>query len=137
MPGVDKTTQTMVLIDPVTGLATGAAGQGTMASSTSVVLASDYFPAAYSSSRKTADGQVKASAGILHAVSISPLTATPTAGLLTIYDSLTETGTILYTEWIFATTPGHTVILDVAFAIGLFVGYDATLTNVATSVSYH
>ncbi|MBS1516611.1 MAG: hypothetical protein JSS91_00830 [Bacteroidetes bacterium] len=87
-------------------------------------------------SRKTADGQVKGSAGFLHAISISPLTATPTAGLLTVYDSLTETGTIIYTEWIFATTPGHTVILDSVFSTGCFIGFDATLANVAVTASY-
>lgn len=87
-------------------------------------------------SRKTADGQVKGSAGFVHNISIAPTTATPTAGLLTIYDSLTETGTILFSEWIFATTVGHTIILDGVFSTGLFVGYDATLANVSVTVTY-
>lgn len=90
----------------------------------------------YLSSRKTADGQVKGSAGFVHTVTIAPTTATPTAGLLTIYDSLTETGTILYSEWIFATTPGHSVHLDVPAATGIYVGYDGTLANVSVAVSY-
>ena len=90
----------------------------------------------YSLARVTADGQVKASAGFIHSITIAPTTATPTAGLLTIYDSLTETGTVVYSEWVFATTPGHTVTLDVPTATGIFVGYDATLANVSVTVSY-
>lgn len=90
----------------------------------------------YLSGRVVADGQIKASGGFVHSVSIAPITATPTAGLLTIYNSLTETGTVLYSEWIFATTPGHTVILDVPAGTGIYVGFDATLANVQVSVSY-
>lgn len=90
----------------------------------------------YSYSRKTADGQVKASAGFVHTVTVSPLTATPTTGLLTIYDNTAESGTAIYTEWIFATDVGHTITLDVQCATGIYVGYDATLANVAVTVSY-
>lgn len=90
----------------------------------------------YSYSRKTADGQVKGSAGFIHTVSISPLTATPTAGLLSIYDSTSETGTLIYTEWVFATTPGHSVILDTICNAGIYVGFDGTLANIAVTVSY-
>lgn len=90
----------------------------------------------YSYSRKTADGQVKASAGFVHSITVSPLTATPTAGLLTVYDNTAESGTAIYTEWVFATTPGHTVILDVQCATGIYVGFDATLANVAVTVAY-
>lgn len=87
-------------------------------------------------SRKTADGQVKASSGFVHTVSIAPTTATPTAGLLSIYDSTTETGTVVYSEWVFATTPGHTVTLDVFCDNGIYVGYDAALANVSVTVGY-
>lgn len=87
-------------------------------------------------SRKTADGQVKDKAGYLHAVTIAPTTATPTAGLLSIYDSTTETGTVVYSEWVFATTPGHTIPLNVFCHNGIYVGYDATLANVSVTVSY-
>ena len=86
--------------------------------------------------RATADAQIKGSAGFIHTISIAGLTATPTAGLLTVYDSLTETGTVLYAEWVFATIEGHTVILDLPFATGLYVGFDATLANVQATVSY-
>lgn len=87
-------------------------------------------------SRKTADGQVKASAGFVHTVTISPTTATPTAGLLTIYDNTAESGTIIFSEWVAATTPAHTVILNVTAGTGIYVGYDATLANVSCTVSY-
>lgn len=90
----------------------------------------------YAYGRVTADGQIKGSAGFLHTVSIAPLTATPTAGLLTIYDSLTETGTVIYSEWIFATDVGHTITLDVPFATGCYVGFDGTLANVQVTASY-
>lgn len=90
----------------------------------------------YVRARATGDVLLKTGAGFLHAVTISPLTATPTAGLLTVYDSTTETGFILYSEWVFATTPGHTIILDMAFGTGLYVGFDATLANVNVMLSY-
>lgn len=90
----------------------------------------------YSRGRVTADGQIKGSAGFIHTLSIAPLTATPTAGLLTVYDSLTETGTVVYAEYIFATTPGHTVTLDIPCATGIYVGFDATLANVQVTVAY-
>lgn len=90
----------------------------------------------YLVSRKTADGQVKASAGFIHTISIAGITATPTAGLMTVYDSLTETGTVLYAEWVFATDVGHTITLDVPAGTGIFVGFDATLANAQATVSY-
>lgn len=86
--------------------------------------------------RATADLQIKASAGFVHTINIGAITATPTAGLLTIYDSLTEAGTVLFAGWIFATQNPVSVLLDARFATGLFVGYDATLTNVSVSVSF-
>lgn len=90
----------------------------------------------YLFSRKTADGQVKGSAGFIHTVCISGITATPTAGLITIYDSTTETGTIVYSEWVFATVVGHSVLLDVPTTNGIFVGYDGSATNIAVTVTY-
>lgn len=86
--------------------------------------------------RVTADGQIKASAGFLHTVSVAPTTALPTAGLVTIYDNTAESGTAVYSEWIFATDVGHTIILDVVMGTGIYVGYDAALANVSVTVSY-
>lgn len=90
----------------------------------------------YSVTRVTADTQIKASAGFVHTVSIAPTTATPTAGLLTVFDNTAGSGTALYSEWIFATTPGHSVILDCATGTGIYVEYDATLANVSCSVTW-
>lgn len=86
--------------------------------------------------RATADAQIKSSAGFIHTVSIAPLTATPTAGLLTIYNNTAESGTVVYAEWVFATTPGHTVTLDVPCSTGIYVGFDGTLANVQVTVAY-
>ena len=90
----------------------------------------------YSYGRVTADGQVKSGAGLIHTISIAGLTATPTAGLVTVYDSLTETGTVVYAEWVFATVVGHTITLDVSVSTGIYVGFDATLANAQITVAY-
>ena len=89
----------------------------------------------FNNTRATADLQIKGGAGVVHTVSIAPTTASPTAGLLTIYDALTETGTILYSEWVFATTPGHTILLDCVATVGIFVGY-TTVTDVSCTVTW-
>jgi hypothetical protein len=47
-----------------------------------------------------------------------------------------ETGTVVYSEWVFATTPGHTITLDVFCDNGIYVGFDATLANVSVTVGY-
>ena len=86
--------------------------------------------------RVTADGLVRTGGGKLYSISIAPTTATPTAGLLTVYDSLSETGTIIYSEWVFATTPGHSILLDYDVKTGIYVGYDGTLASVSCSVAH-
>lgn len=90
----------------------------------------------YTPTRVTADAQIAGVAGFVHTVTIAPTTATPTAGLLTVYNSLTETGTIVYSEWVLATTPGHSVLIDGVCSTGIYVGYDSTLTNVSVTVSW-
>ena len=85
--------------------------------------------------RVTADGQVRAGAGHLHTISIAPTTATPTAGLITVFDSLSETGTAIFSEWVFATTPGHTITLDCNVSVGIYVGY-TTVDNVSVTVTH-
>lgn len=90
----------------------------------------------YSYLQLQAEGQVKAGAGFLHTLTIAPLTATPTAGLLTVYDNPAETGTVIYKEWIFATTPGHTVTINAPFTTGCYVGFDGALANVSVTASY-
>jgi len=85
--------------------------------------------------RLTAEGQVMAGAGYIHTISVSGLTATPTAGLLTVYDALTETGTVIYSEWVFATVVGHTVTINAPVTTGVYVGFDGSLANVSVTVT--
>lgn len=86
--------------------------------------------------RVTADGQVRAGPGTLHTVTVCPTTATPTAGLMTFYDSLTEAGTIILATWVFAAGSAETFVLDVELNTGLFIGYDGTLTNASVTCTW-
>lgn len=89
----------------------------------------------YSYTRVVADGQIKASAGALHTITIAP-TGTVTAGVLTIYDSATESGTVIYSVSLPITTfTPFSVLLDVGTTTGIFVGFDATLANVQVTVA--
>jgi hypothetical protein len=85
--------------------------------------------------RCTADTAVRSGAGILHTISIAPTTATPTAGLITVYDNTAESGTAIFSEWVFATTPGHTITLDCNVSTGIYVGY-TTVTDVSVTVAH-
>ena len=75
----------------------------------------------------TADTQIKAGAGFLHALTFSCNDAAPTAGSIIVYDSLTETGTQIFNHT-FTTTPfvPFTVIIDGSFGTGLYVGFTTT-----------
>lgn len=86
--------------------------------------------------RVTADALVKTGGGKLHTISIAPTTATPTAGLVTVYDAVSATGKIVYSEWVFATTPGHTITLDCDVYTGIHVEYDGTLANASVTVTH-
>ncbi|KKK79510.1 hypothetical protein LCGC14_2832750 [marine sediment metagenome] len=76
----------------------------------------------------TADVQVKAGKGVLHSVVLNGLT---TAGDLTIFDSLTEAGTVIAILHLDPTTSISvqpiTFPYDLKFDTGLYFGYDATL----------
>lgn len=88
--------------------------------------------------RHTADGQCKTAAGLLHTVVISqPAAATPTAGVLTIYDSLTETGTVLFQHYFPASAipVPITVTLNKETTTGIYVGFDGTLAGIAVDIS--
>ena len=89
----------------------------------------------YTPFRVTADGQVKAGAGLLHSIEIAA-TGTVTAGVITIYDSTTETGTILLSFTVNVATPLIPVPVNKVFSTGLYIGYDATIANVQVSGSY-
>jgi len=84
----------------------------------------------------TEDTLVKTGTGKLHSLTFTCNDAAPTAGSIVVYNSLTETGTELYNET-FTTTPfrGYTVVLDAAFATGLYVGFTTT-ADVNVFVSY-
>lgn len=89
-----------------------------------------------STSRATADKQIKAGAGTIYTMSVSP-TGAVVAGVLTIYDSLTETGTVLYSVSLPTTTfTPFTVTFNAPFVTGLYCGFDATLANVQATFSY-
>lgn len=74
--------------------------------------------------------------GKIEYITVSPLTASPTAGLLTVYDNTAESGDILYKEWVFATAPGHTIELCGIYRKGIYVGFDGTLANVGVTVAW-
>ena len=94
-----------------------------------------YFP--FINGRVTADGQIKGSAGFVHCINVSPTAATSTAGVITIYDSLTETGTVLATIYCPTNdTTVKTIPIDVVAGTGIYVGYDAAVTNHAVNISY-
>ena len=112
---------------------TGSAVVSVVSGSTAAIISTE--PMRIGNVRTLASLQAKAGAGLLHTLIVSPLTATPTAGLLTIYDSLTATGTVLYSEWVSAGVLPHTLALDSAFLIGLFIGFDGTLANVSVTAT--
>ena len=82
----------------------------------------------YTPAHVTADTQVAAGAGVLHNVVVNGLT---TAGDVTIYDSLTEAGTVIAVVHLDLTTSVSvqpiTLAYDVRFGTGLYLGFDATL----------
>lgn len=90
----------------------------------------------YSYNYATADVQVKSGAGFLHAITISPTDAAATAGTITAYDNTAESGGIIFTYYVpAAALVPVTVILDVAFTTGLYIGFSTT-ADVGVTVSY-
>ncbi len=81
----------------------------------------------YAGVKYAADKLVKSGAGFLHSLTFSCNDAVPTAGSIIVYDNTAESGTIIYSET-FDTTPfrGYTVLLDVAFSTGLYIGFTTT-----------
>lgn len=84
---------------------------------------------------KTADAQIKASAGFLHAITCNS-DAAATAGALDIYDNTAESGTKIHSIT-FGTGfyPPTTMIFDVVFSTGLYLGFTTT-ADVTCTVSY-
>jgi hypothetical protein len=90
-----------------------------------------------SSSLKTADFQVKASAGFLHCIFIAPNDAAPTAGQIDIYDNTAESGTkIFHYEVVVATMFAPIrVCPDVMMSTGIYLGFTTT-ADVGVTVTY-
>lgn len=90
----------------------------------------------FSYAQATADVQVKSGAGFVHSITISQADVAPTAGTITLYDSLTEANTIIFQEYV---TTGvfsaHSCILDVSFSTGLYLGFNGP-ADVNVTVSY-
>ena len=85
----------------------------------------------------TADAQVKAGAGRLHAVTIT--TPATTAGTITLYDSLAEDSTVIAAIRVGTSAErqnSQTLFFDCRFTTGLYVGYDAVVVAAKITVSY-
>jgi len=84
----------------------------------------------------TTDTQVKASAGFVHAITISQSDAAPTAGTIDVYDNTAGSGTKIF-SWNLTTAVfvPFTVILDVSCANGIYVDFTTT-ADVNVFVSY-
>lgn len=74
----------------------------------------------------TADLQIKSRAGYLKQIVVTNVTA---AGTLTIYDSLTETGTILMQVTLPISNAPVYIPIEGNFSTGLFCGFDITLVG--------
>jgi hypothetical protein len=84
----------------------------------------------------TTDTLVKTGGGKLHTLTFSCNDAAPTAGSIIVFDSTTEAGTQIFNHT-FTTTPfvPCSVVLDVNFTAGLYVGFTTT-ADVNCTVSY-
>lgn len=91
---------------------------------------------AFNYSLVAADALVKTGSGVLHSITFTCNDAAPTAGSIIVYDSLTEANTQILNHT-FTTTPfvPTTVLLDVAFATGLYVGFSTT-ADVNATIAY-
>ena len=84
-----------------------------------------------------ADTQVCAGPGVLHAVTINK--AATTAGVITLYDSLTEAGTVIAAITVALKTEAQapaTLTYDVGFTTGLYAGFDGTIAGADITISY-
>jgi hypothetical protein len=90
----------------------------------------------YSFTNVNADALVKSGAGFLHTLTFAQIDAAPTAGTIIVYDSLTETGTIIFSStWTTAVFYPTTVTIDASFATGLYIGFTTT-ADIGVTASY-
>lgn len=93
----------------------------------------------YSYYQITADTQIKSGAGFIHALIISASNLSGySGGIITLYDSLTETGTKIWQGYVAsaATYLPVSIIIDASFATGLYVGYGSGVANTSVTISY-
>lgn len=90
-------------------------------------------PTGHAHNSVTADEQILSAAGKLHTITIMNVSA---GGTITVYDSLTETGTVI-ASIVLATNQDPFVSLhfDVNCATGLYIGYDGAV-GADLTVSY-
>lgn len=91
----------------------------------------------FTNTRVTADTKVAEGVGLLHRLIVTqPASATPTAGVLTIYNSTTETGDILFQHYFPASAVAVPVPIEInaIYTVGLYVGFDATLAGLAFNI---
>ena len=90
-----------------------------------------------SSGALTADTQVKGSAGFVHTITVSNTDIAATAGTIDVYDSLTATGTKIFSMYVPVSNlfAPFTVTLDVSCATGIYVDF-TTVADVNVFVSY-
>lgn len=85
----------------------------------------------------TGNTQIKGAPGFVHSISFGqPTSAAPTAGVLTIYDSLSATGTIKYQHYFpNSQLAPNTIFLDQVFTTGIYASF-VTLAGLNVSISY-
>lgn len=90
----------------------------------------------YAYSLVAANTAVKSAPGFLHSLTFSCNDAAPTAGTIDVYDNTVASGTKIFSWTLPATafTP-CSVIIDAAFAAGLYVAFTTT-ADVNVTVSY-
>lgn len=86
---------------------------------------------------KTADTQVKASAGYVHNLVCIGTDAAATAGTIILYDNTAESGTVVMSWAVQAAAYAQPVVfpLDVVMATGIYLGFTTT-ADVTCTVSY-
>lgn len=89
------------------------------------------------SGNKTADVQVKASAGFVHNLVCIGTDAAATAGTIILYDNTAESGTVVMSWAVQAAAYAQPVVfpLDVVMTTGIYLGFTTT-ADVTCTVSY-
>ncbi len=93
----------------------------------------------FTNTRCTGDTLVKSGSGHLHAIIVSqPASATPTAGVLTLYDNTAESGTVIFQHYFPASAVPTPVTIPVngGFTNGCYVGFDGTLAGLAFNIEW-